>query len=97
MREKKEATKETAGRATSALRTRSPEASLDGPGETAPRMTVPRERDGKYAPRNFKRACACGHALGLHTAEMPRECIAGDFDSTVSCDCEGFKKTRGTT
>jgi len=54
---------------------------------------LPRESDGKYAIRNLEAVCVCGHTVGMHTAENPRECIAGDFTET-HCNCERFKKTR---
>ena len=53
------------------------------------RRNHPHEADGKYAVRNFDQVCKCGHSLGEHAAEMPRDCFSDD-----DCDCEKFTKTR---
>lgn len=48
---------------------------------------------GQYSYSRMERMCACGHNLGVHTAEVPHACISGDFADTV-CDCEKFRPVR---
>ncbi len=53
---------------------------------------------GQYLS-NQERPCVCGHFE--HTAERVIEdgvriqpCIASDFDSTISCDCQCYRPSR---
>jgi len=66
----------------------------------------PRERrTGLYSFQgNWERLCECGHALGLHTAQAPHECMAGDATQIApekypvdlgECDCVRFRPKHG--
>jgi hypothetical protein len=64
-------------------------------------MNTKRDRsDGRYTFTKDA-MCACGHSLGIHTAEAPHECGAHEahlIDPTVPemppCSCVKFRKIR---
>lgn len=54
------------------------------------------QRDqGRYDYSTMEHECVCGHRLGDHNAEPPRECFIGQMgDGGPMCDCEKFRKKR---
>lgn len=57
-----------------------------------------RDRMGRYDFSTLDLICKCGHALGVHTAVRPRECLNGDAFAPgatgESCQCRKFRHAR---
>lgn len=50
---------------------------------------------GRYDYSSMDATCVCGHRLGDHSAEPPRDCFYGQMgEPGPACTCEKFRKSR---
>lgn len=50
--------------------------------------------NGQYTHSKLDVLCRCGHTLGVHLAESPRECLNSDTGDGTPCDCIDYKKAK---